>query len=287
MNLSVKYGIITDSIDSKEGGTMDLQTFVNGLEPMSCIMSVQTFPNGNYGNIRIICGNKAYVDSIENPNNLAFGVMLNNKFVQNSPYENYIPKDLNFEDSCYRCAVLKKPFHTYIHPERYEFWVDMYMLPLDADEGDTHYFVYSQDLTPVRRVHRMTNINPAASATALEICFRLHGSKDLKSTMNEVMKEIRHLCGADAVCLIQTDASKRQYSVLSESINPEKVPQTVESFLAEDFDDFYDIIDTWEDSIAGSTGLIIQNEHDMQVLRERNPLWYEYLKKEQVKSIVL
>lgn len=115
---------------------MDLQQLADSFEPMTCIMSVQVFDDGHYGNIRIVCGNKPYIDSIENPDNIAFSGMLKNKFIPDSPYERYIPKDLNFEDDCYRCAVLKKPFHTYIHPERYAFWVDMYMMPIAADKDD-------------------------------------------------------------------------------------------------------------------------------------------------------
>ena len=124
---------------------MDLQQIADSFEPMTCIMSVQVYEDGSYGNIRIVCGNKAYVDSIENPENISFAGMLNNKFIPDSPYQKYIPHDLNFEDACYRCAVLKKPFHTYIHPERYDFWVDMYMMPLAADNGDTYFFAYSQE----------------------------------------------------------------------------------------------------------------------------------------------
>ena len=91
---------------------MDLQKFVDGFELTTCIISVERFPDGSYGNIRIVAGNKAYIDSIEDPRNGAAAHMLDNKFIPGSPYERYIPKDLNFEQTCYRCAFLKGP---YIH----------------------------------------------------------------------------------------------------------------------------------------------------------------------------
>ncbi|MBR5420626.1 MAG: GGDEF domain-containing protein [Lachnospiraceae bacterium] len=266
---------------------MDLQKFVDGFEPMSCVMSVQTFPDGSYGNIRIVCGNKAYVNSIENPENIAFSGMLKNSFIPDSPYERYIPKDLNFEDACYRCAVLKKPFHVFIHPERYDFWVDMFMMPIAADKGDTYYLVYSQELTPDASADHMSDIDPAVISTVLETCVKLRGTKDFKNTMDEVISDIRNQTDADKVCLILTDMQRRTFSVLSEAAGSEKADYPVEDYLRSAYDDFFDIIETWDETIAGSTCLIIQNESDMEVLRERNPVWCESLKAVDVNSIVL
>jgi len=266
---------------------MDLQQLADSFEPMTCIMSVQVFDDGHYGNIRIVCGNKPYIDSIENPDNIAFSGMLKNKFIPDSPYERYIPKDLNFEDACYRCAVLKKPFHTYIHPERYAFWVDMYMMPIAADKDDTYYFTYSQELTPDANSSRMSNLDAAVTINVLETCIKLRGTKDFKHTMDEVISDIRSLCEADKVCLILTDMQKRNFSVLSEAASTPERNYSVEKYLRAEYDDFFDIIETWDDTIAGSTCLIVQNERDMNVLNERNPVWCQSLKLVDVRSIVL
>jgi len=266
---------------------MDLQKFVDSFEPMSCIMSVQVYPDGTYGNIRIVCGNSAYVNSIENPENLAYSGTLQNKFVPNSPYERYIEKDLNFEDACYRCAYFKKPFHTYIHPERYCFWVDMYMMPIAADEGDTYYFVYTMEVTPDAETDRLSNIDSSVYEAVLATCIKLRGTKDYKNTMDEVIGDIRSLCEAERVCLILTDMRRRTYSILSEAVDEKGVGSPVEKYLRDTYEDFFDIIETWEDSIAGSTCLIIQNENDMKVVHERNPVWIDSLRIANVKSIVL
>ena len=86
---------------------MDFQSFVDKIEPMACIISVERFTDGSYGNIRLVTGNKAYIRSIENKDTISSTQMLKNTFIPNSPYEDYIPKDLNFEDACYRCAIQK------------------------------------------------------------------------------------------------------------------------------------------------------------------------------------
>ncbi|MCR5701312.1 MAG: GGDEF domain-containing protein [Lachnospiraceae bacterium] len=266
---------------------MDLQKLVDCYEPMSCVMSVRVFPDGHYGDIRIVCGNKAYVESIENSDNISFAEMLDNKFVPNSPYERYIPKDLNFEDSCYRCAVLKKPFHSYIHPERYSFWVDIYMMPIAADEDDTYYFVYSQELTPGVSTKKLSNVDPVISATVLETCIKLRGTNDFKQTMDEIISDIQKQCEADKICLILTDMQRRTFSILSEAAGSEKADYSVEDFLRKKYANFFEIIETWDDTIAGSTCLVIQNERDMEVLHERNPVWCDSLKEVDVESIVL
>ena len=271
---------------------MNLQKFIDGFDTVSCVMSVQVYPDGSYGNIRIVCGNKAYVDSIENPAGLAFSGTKLDKFIPDQPYENYIAKDLNFEDACYRCAYFKKPFHTYIHPERYHFWVDMYMMPIAADHDDTYYFVFTMELTPDAETDRMSNIDSTVSEAVLATCIKLRGTKDYRSTMDEVMKDIRTLCEAERVCMIRTDMRMRSYSVLSEASEDELVGEGSErypiaAYLRDNFGDFFDIIDTWEDCIAGSTCLIIKNESDMNVVYERNPIWVESLKKSNVRSIVL
>ena len=85
---------------------MDLQKFVDQIEPMTCIMSVEEKEDGSCGEIRIVTGNKAYIDSIENPSP-DVPMLKATHFEPNCLYERYIPKDLNFEMFCYNCAVRK------------------------------------------------------------------------------------------------------------------------------------------------------------------------------------
>ena len=268
---------------------MDLQQLADSFTPMTCIISVEVFPDGNYGNIRLVCGNKAYIDSIEvqNSDNMAYDTMLNNKFIPNSPYENYIPKDLNFENACYLSAVMKKPFHTYMHPERYPFWVDMYIMPVAYTNGNTHYCTYSMDLTPEASVSRMSDKEAAVTASVLETCIKLRDTKDFKHTMDEVIEDIRLLCSAENVCILLTDYKTRSCSILCESTSPDFDNRRIVEYFNNGINSFFDVVDTWKDTIAGSTCLIIQNESDMNVVRERNPEWIASLEEYGIKSIVL
>ena len=78
---------------------MDFQKIVDGMAAMTCVISVEKLENGGYGKIRIVTGNKSYIDSIEHPaGNYS---MLTNKFIPNSEYTEYLTRDLNFEEYCF------------------------------------------------------------------------------------------------------------------------------------------------------------------------------------------
>ena len=266
---------------------MDFQSFVDKIEPMTCIISVEKFSDGSYGNIRLVAGNRAYIESIENKDAVSSAQMLKNQFIPNSPYEDYIPKDLNFEDACYRCAILKEPIHTYIHPDRYSFWIDLYMLPLTSDDANIGYCIYTQEFTVEESSERMSNISASISSAVLKTCLKLKGSKDFKNTIDEVLSDVREICAANTCIILLTDYKERKCTVLSNAVAPGIKTTPFEVHMEQEFDDFFDIVDTWQDTIAGSTCLIIKNEKDMEVLKKRNPLWHSSLSKADVSSLVL
>ena len=112
---------------------MDFQTLVDSMGDASCIVSVEDLGGGAYGKVRIVTGNRKYLDTIERPYE---GLeMLTKKFVPNSEYTNYLTRDLNFENSCYQAAVMKKCLHAYAHPARYDVWFNMSFLPLRVKRG--------------------------------------------------------------------------------------------------------------------------------------------------------
>ena len=193
---------------------MDYQKFVDGILPMTCIMSVEKLPDGGYGKIRIVAGNKAYVDSIEGNNGPK---MLMDKFIPNSEYQCYFTKNLNFEDFCYRAAVLKQPMHTYVHPERFDFWFNLFMLPLESDDENLGYCTYTQELSQEADVKNMTEVSYETTAAVLSTCVKLRGTDDFEKTIQEVISDIREICGARHFCLLQMDFNNRRCKVLGNS----------------------------------------------------------------------
>ena len=266
-----------------ESEKMDFQKFVDGFQPMTCVVSIEKQPNGKYGEIRIVAGNKAYVDSIENMPDMP--ALLSKKFVPNSLYQNYFPQDLNFEFFIYNSAVLKKPQHSYVHPERFDFWFNLFSLPLDADDGNLCYCTYTQELTHEVESEKMSNVSHDTAAEVLSTCIKLRGTSDFKTTMHEVIKDIRNICGASYCAILTMNEMSRSCSLLCEDISDEfRKTNYKEDWLT---DNFYDIALSWEDVISGSNCIILKDEQDMETLKSKDLAWYNSLKEANVESLVL
>ena len=87
---------------------------------------METYPDGGYGNIRIAAGNQAHCDEMAR--------VMHRPFVPDSPYEQYLPQNMNFEDFCCRCAFKGEPLHTYVSLYQMGLWLNMFLLPLSSDK---------------------------------------------------------------------------------------------------------------------------------------------------------
>ncbi len=261
---------------------MDFQKIADGMSAMTCIVSVEKHPEKGRGKFRIVTGNKAYIGSIEHP---APGTkMLKDKFVPNSEYTDYLSRDLNFEDYCYRAAIDKKCLHSYAHPDRMDVWLNMMFIPLEADDDDLGYCIYMMEINLEADSENLSNISSDIAASVLDTCIKLRGTNDFKATMKDVVKGIRVLCDAEHCCILTMDEMSRTCEVLGESFVENTTLLPMRTYLDSSF---YDIADSWKGTIAGSNCLIVRNEADMEIIKERNPVWYESLTSAGAHNIVL
>ena len=264
---------------------MDLQQFVNHFSGMTCILSVEKKEDGSCGEIRIVTGNREYIESIENPP-ADFPRMMNMRFEPNSLYERYFPKDLNFDLFCYSCAVERKPMHSYVNPGRFDYWFDIYMLPL-GHEGNIYYCTYTQEVTKRADTEKMTGISQETARSVLNTCIKLRGVKDeaaFESTMRSVILDIRDLCKARNCAVLLINERRKECRVLSESVQTtQDLTEKRQSMMP----DFYELALSWLDTIGGSNCLIVKDASDMEYIRERNPVWYKSLMDARVQSIVI
>ena len=265
---------------------MDWQGFVKNFDPMTCVISVEKTPEGGYGTIRIVTGNQSYLDSLAlAAGGVEIGSDARAEFVPNSEYTKYIPKDLNFEDVCYRCAVLKQPIHNCIHMVRYPFDFDTFLVPMAYEEENLAYCTYSQVLILKTDDNLMAmNISLETAMDVIRTCFKLRGKKHFHDNMGEVIEDIRSLCGADHCVVLLLDDQQRKISVLGEARAPESHRPWMGSYLD---NSFYDIAETWLDTIGGSFCLVVRDEHEMDFIRDRNAAWYESLRGAGVEKLIL
>ena len=254
---------------------MDFQKFLEYYECKACIMSVETYPDGTYGNIRVVTGNKAHCDDV--------AMITGHPVVDDTPYEMSFPKDMNFEEFCYRSAIHKKQFHTYVNLYQMGLWIEIYMLPLESDKENTGYCLYAYNVSPDADAAVMADVSPETLSAVLASCIKLRGAKDFRKSMNEVIADIRAMCDARRCCILLVDDEEQSCSILSDVLGP-GVDKPHGASMNKGF---YSVASTWAATLAGSTCLIIKNAHDMEVIKERNPDWYESLRKATVQSLVL
>ena len=249
---------------------------------MTCIMSIEKNADGSYGKMRIEVGNKAYCATFEkNPDiDMPFG----NKFVPGQEYTTYIPKDLNFEHFIYSSAVLKKPMHAYIHPDRFDVWFNIFSLPLEFNDPNKCYCTYTQELSTEANVEQMANLSAKTTSDVLKTCIKLRSTKNFLKTMDEVISDIRNICGSSFCCIMLTNFKENTCSLLSESIAPEIIHHSLLDYLDESF---IDLVKTWIDTIGGSNCLIVKDEADMESIKVRNPRWYKSMQNADIQSLVL
>lgn len=261
---------------------MDLQKVVDSFSSMTCVISVEKKKDGSYGEIRIVTGNKPYIQSIENSPDAP--QMLTNKFIPNQIYQTYFPKDLNFEDFCYRSAVLKQPLHSYVHPDRFDFWFDLFFLPIESDDENIAYCTYTQELSRKANTTKMSQTSYETASDVLNTCIKLRGATNFKAAMNDVIKDIRVICKAKYCCIMLMDFISCKCSLLCQDFAPDANFHTNDNWLD---DKFFSMANTWKDIIDGSNCLILKNQNDMELVQQKNKKWYESLKISGVESMVL
>ena len=261
----------------------ELQKFVDSFHTMTSILSVERTTDGSIGTIRIEAGNELYVKSMERKDSDGNSVF-SQKFVPGSNYEMYMAKELNFEKFCYQSAILQKPVHAYIQPERFPFWINLFMLPVEVDDPEKGYCSYSLEVTPEADLETMTRLSAEISSNVLKACIKLRGTKDFLKTMDDVMEDIRDLCGAETCCVLRTNFRDRSCCVLGASAKKGTYVQDIRKVIS---DEFIDYAKSWIETLMGSNCLIIQNEADMEIIHQRNPQWYASLTSAHVESLVL
>lgn len=254
---------------------MDFDKILSHFRTKACILSVEYFPDGSYGNIRVVAGNELHRAVIE--------VQTNHPFVPNTPYEDSFTKNPNFEDHCYRCTHFGIPIHAYVNLYMLGLWLNIFLIPLESDKKNIRYCIYCYDVTPKADIASMADLSMETSSEVLKTCIKLRSSNNIEETFNEVVHDISKICDAEHCCILLTDSENRSCRILGEALSEGTKHIPMQNYL----DGFYQITETWSKMLEGSSCVIIKNESEMAKLRKDNPLWGESLAKANVKSMVL
>ena len=253
---------------------MNFDVLLSHYRAKACVVSVEFFPDGTYGNIRVVAGNKAHCDDM---------VALNHPFEPGCPYEACFPKNPNFEDHCFRCIRDGKPLHAYVDLYMMGLWLNMFLMPLDSDQENIGYCIYCYDVAPKADSSAMADLSADTAADVLKACIKLRGSQNIRQAFQEVIEDIGAICGSDHCCVLLTDDEKHECTTFAEFLREGSGLYPMSRYIQ----GFYEIAQTWPDTLAGSTCIIIKDEHDMEKLQEQNPVWKASLDQAGVKTVVL
>ena len=263
----------------------DYQFFAEHIKSMSGIISVEVFPDGSYGNIRLVTANDAFIHVPEQMlRDIGESGQRRAGFVPDQPYEQFLPKNKDFEEFCYRSAILGETLHTYIQPEAIPVWLYLTAIPLKSDKPNIGYCAYLQSYTVSPDYSLMSNIAPELAATVLAICMKLRSVNDFMTAIHEIIVDIRDLCDAGHCCILMTDFIQRKCAVLCEALSKHTNLTTMKKYVD---DAFFSVVETWPATIGGSTCAVIKTEQDWKHLEQTNPVWYHSIQPAGAKNIVL
>ncbi len=251
---------------------MDFQAIVDSCGMAAAILSVEKKNDGHCGEIRIVKANALYRK------------IMGSGFYDNMIYSELVPKELNFEHFCYKCAVMKEHLHSYTDTKKMGLWTDSTYIPLstDSDKDNLFYFLYFFEFTRTGEADKMSEISADAAAFVLKTCINLRGTENFYESMNTVISDIQNKTEAFSSCIIMIDKAKEKYAPLCSKFRNDEA-------CIEDFMPYMppEVVFSWEDTIKGHDNIIIKDEADMAELEKINPLWVKSLRAGGVKSLVL
>lgn len=251
------------------------ESFIDNFKQVAAVLSVDM--TKEHGNDRIYTeyANEAYKRTVvEDPKD----------FVGHVPYTKYIRRDKNFEDMCIRCVTSGKPVHAYVDAQFYNAWMDIYMMPLQSDEENKKYCLFSYELNSKADADKMSDISADTAVHVLKTCIKLRETDDFHAAMDSIIVDIRQICDASRCVIMLIDSKKRTCSVLCEDYVDHVNELPMSAYTDEHF---YDIVETWPRLIAGSNCFIIDSEADMEAAECIAPEWVASLRNAKVSKLVI
>lgn len=250
---------------------MGFQSIVDSYTMAAVVISVRTLPNGHYDEIRLVAANSIYKKDMT-------------AFKDNMLYSDLIPKEPNFEDFCYRCAVEKKFLHAYVKTKSMGIWVDSTYIPLSSeyDTDNLHHFLFLHEFTTDYIPEKMSDVSLQTSQSVIKTCINLRGSNNYYESMNTVIEDIQKETDSFCSCIILIDKQKKHFAPLCAKYKDDVA-------TIEDFAEYLtpEVVFSWEDTISKRDMVIIKDDFDMDELEKINPVWVKSLRGAEVKNLIL
>lgn len=238
------------------------------------MLSVEKTSEGFCGEIRIVCANELYKKT------------MGPAYYDGMPYYELVPKDVKFEDFCFRAAHMGQLMHAYVETKALGCWTDQLMIPLGKDESDQSNLGYCQflfEFTETADPSRMASVSIDTATAAIKASITLLGTEDFKDSVKDVLTDILDYSDALSCRIMLIDHEQREAIVFCEKNRNDQGPD--ESLG--DGSIAYEVVNSWEGMIGESNAVIVKDEKEMEALEKRNPEWVKTMRHYRVESLVL
>lgn len=252
---------------------MDFQQFADCVGMPCCVMSVQRPTDGGYGEIRIVCANDSYKET------------MGPAYYDGMIYSELVPQDNKFEDYCYRAAILGQRMHAYVETKAMNCWTDQTLIPLGSDREDIGYCQFIFEFTSEPEANRMADVNIETANTVLEACIRLMGAADFRQALADTLDIIVKGANAMGGRIMLLDHDNKKAVNFCDRVDytrwPDSDPAEADNIIS------YELMCSWEGLIGESNAILIKNDHDMETLAGKNPQWARNMRENGLTSLVL
>lgn len=252
------------------------QDFVEKINGMAGIYSFDIMPDGSFGEVCLIALNK-----------LNGGVLTMNPdappFYPGIPWRTYFT-DINFERYIYNCGSTNDFLYSYTNAHGY--WLKGFYLPLKVEEAAegkkrTAYCLYVGTFSPQLESDAMAKHSLEVSSAVMNISVKLHETQNFQQAMAAAINELKKVCDAEKCALYTVNNSNQKCSFINENGVQQDI---LEKLTAETERTPYELAMAWEEDLADSDCLLLE---DLEVVKERDPVWYRSMCEHDIKNIVL
>lgn len=247
-----------------------LQLLLDQLTTPSAILSVAREPDGCCGEIRIVRANQPY-RALSGP-----------AYYENMLYQDLVPRDLKFEDYCFRSAFEGVKLRTYVKVSGLDFWTDESFLPLEPADESLGYCLFTLQATVNAEPDRLASVSMDNAETVIKSCITLVSAQDFHTGVQSVLTDLRAISEAGGCRILLIDHAKRRITNYCDSVREGETGGLPAGGTLP-----YELVASWEKLLGTSNAVILRSERDKKQLRLRNPLWAESLADAGIDSLVL
>ena len=265
-----------------QGGiSMDFQSWISNIEGLAGVYAFDILPDGSFSEIKLMAVNKQNEGLIIRRQGVP-------EFYPGIPYRVYW-SDVNFEDYVYRCGSTDQPLYSYVNA--HGFWLKGFYIPItepetvsalqDKTKPRTVYCLYVLTYSSQVDSDAMSKRSAKVSEAIMSITVKLHETQDYYQAMADTVGEIRKVCGSDLCSLYTVNHSNQKCEFINENGKSVEIMNKLAKSVGRSP---YETAMCWEKDLANSDSLMLA---DLDLVKERDPAWYNSLVLYGVDSIVL